>query len=66
MHSTKKKLCPNVKKGLWSSSKHIFGQYARYDESDSWSYIAEMRLNGKNVRPALLITLGVPFFSSFV
>ena len=25
-------------------------------------YGGEMRLNGKNVRPALLITLGAPYF----
>ena len=54
MHSTKKIMSKRKKTVYGQSSKHIFGQYARYDESDSWSYIAEMRLNGKNVRPALL------------
>ena len=39
----------------------MLGKYARYDEK--WKlvvYGGEMRLNGKNVRPALLITLGAP------
>ena len=38
-------------------------KYARYDEKRQLIvYGGEMRLNGKNVRPSLLIRLGAPYF----
>ena len=41
----------------------MLGKYVRYDEK--WYlvvYGCEMRLNGKNVCQALLITFGTPYF----